>query len=102
QIALIASRCWPLTPGDPPRTSIDNDASFGRWNTVHPVGPSSYSATPISSPGKSNSIARASAKSVRGTRRARSLVTGPLIGERVLFRRDAPSGAASDPADEGD
>ena len=25
----------------------------GKWKTVQPVGPSSYSATPISSPGKS-------------------------------------------------
>src|SRR5438552_13553934 len=84
QIALTTSRCWPLIPGEPPRTSIASDATFEKWKTVHPVGPSSYSATPTSSPGNSKLSARASAKSVRGGSRIVSFVvrgssTGPHI-----------------------
>src|SRR5687768_3969320 len=66
-MALIAVRCSPLIPGDPPRTSICIDAIFGKWMTVQPVGPSAYSATPISRPGKSNSSTRRLAMLVRGT-----------------------------------
>src|SRR5919109_586401 len=39
-------------PGDPPRTSTEHAAPAGKWKTVQPVGPSSYSATPIWRPGK--------------------------------------------------
>src|SRR5438270_4881193 len=96
QIALMTSRCCPLIPGDPPRTSIARDAVFGKWNTVQPVGPSSYSAIPTSSPGKSNSSARALGKSVRGTSRSRSLVAGPLTRARARSRPDVPDDARTD------
>src|SRR5438552_7916869 len=90
QIALTTSRCCPLMPGEPPRTSIASDATFGKWKTVHPVGPSSYSATPTSSPGNSKLSARASAKSVRGASRIVSFVvrgssTGPHIAHSAKW-----------------
>src|SRR5436190_5517287 len=63
----------PVVPGEPPRTSTEEDAPLGKWKTVHPVGPSSYSATPISMPGKSNSSAGPS-NAVRGVSSSVSFV----------------------------
>ena len=61
-------------PGEPPRTSVAHAAPSGRnEKTVQPVGPSSYSAQPISRPGSSNSSAGPS-KLVRGVRSAVSFV----------------------------
>jgi hypothetical protein len=80
-----ASYPAPLTPGEPPRTSIEHEAPSGKWKTVQPVGPSSYSATPISSPGKSNSSISPS-NDVRGTRSAVSLVKR---GTLVFYRASA-------------
>ena len=74
-----------MTPGDPPRTSIESDASLGRWKTVQPVGPSSYSATPIARPGRSKRSSGPSS-SVRGTSSAVSLesrVTEPIVSGRL-------------------
>src|SRR5437867_55213 len=53
-------------PGEPPRTSMCSDATSGKWNTVQPVGPSAYSATPISIPMKSTSSQRFASISVIG------------------------------------
>src|SRR5438045_7591273 len=61
----------PVVPGEPPRTSVEQSAPSGKWKTVHPVGPSSYSATPISRPGKSKSSVGPS-KATTGTSSARS------------------------------
>src|SRR5919202_6418781 len=58
QIASAIPGC-PITPGEPPRTSCTTCTEPRvKWNTVQPVGPSSYSAIPISSPGKSSSSSR--------------------------------------------
>src|SRR6267143_5314073 len=84
-MALMTVRYSPLMPGDPPRTSICIDATFGKWSTVQPVGPSAYSATPTSRPGKSNSSTRFAPMSVRGTSRAVSFVVGPVTGARLAL-----------------
>src|SRR5215207_7052891 len=52
---------------------MEDAAPCGKWKTVQPVGPSSYSATPISRPGKSSSSDGPS-KSVRGVSSAVSFV----------------------------
>ena len=80
----------PLTPGEPPRTSIEEAAPAGKWKTVQPVGPSSYSATPISRPGKANS-SEGPSNSVRGLSSAVSFVrraTGRTI-QSARGREDA-------------
>ena len=52
QIACTHSNAAPSVPGEPPRTSICTAAPAGKWKTEQPVGPSSYSAHPISRPGE--------------------------------------------------
>src|SRR5438093_50363 len=100
QIALITVRYSPLMPGDPPRTSICIDASFGKWNTVQPVGPSAYSATPISRPGRSRSSTRRAAMSVRGLRCRLSLLITPRSRTKcraqARVRCDADRGRGQD------
>src|SRR2546428_3569862 len=62
----------PITPGEPPRTSTWSETYLPNVKTVHPVGPSAYSATPTSSPGKSMSSQRFASISVRGLGRTES------------------------------
>src|SRR5712691_3063042 len=64
QIASTQSSS-PNVPGEPPRTSRSTVAPPAKWKTVQPVGPSSYSATPIRRPGKSSSSSRIREPSVR-------------------------------------
>src|ERR687886_159136 len=81
--------CPPIVPGEPPRTSVAAVAPPGKWKTVQPVGPSSYSATPISRPGKSSSSAGPS-KSVRGGGLARE----PGVRDHELAVRAQRAAAA--------
>src|SRR2546430_14940734 len=77
-----------MTPGEPPRTSTCSDTYLPNANTVHPVGPSAYSATPISRPGKSTSSQRFASISVRGFGRSVSL---DARGAASVTRRGAAS-----------
>src|SRR5947207_13775394 len=79
-----------MTPGEPPRTSTCSDTYFPNENTVQPVGPSAYSATPISRPGRSTSSQRFASISVRGFGRSVSL-EGRASFEGAPFERGAAS-----------
>src|SRR5919204_147268 len=87
----------PITPGEPPRTSCTTcTRPRVKWNTVHPVGPSSYSATPISSPGKSKRSSRVILRERKRRRFARRAPHSPrraLCSGRACGRRSRGEGA---------
>src|SRR5437868_11944254 len=78
-----------MTPGEPPRTSTWSETYFPNANTVQPVGPSAYSATPISRPGKSTSSQRFASISVRGFGRSASFEGRASFEGASFERRDA-------------
>jgi hypothetical protein len=87
----------------PPRTSMALAAPSGKWKTVHPVGPSSYSATPTLKEGKSNLRTRLGGRSSPGlSRRPRSVrprscssARGLLKGSLAGLLREAGCAASS-------
>src|SRR5437867_11337408 len=74
-----------MEPTAPPRMSTEQAAPSGKWKTVQPVGPSRYSATPTSRPGKSN-VSRGGSQALWGARSAVSLVnTSGFSGISALY-----------------